>query len=128
MTGTNARTSGLHRRWVVLLAVVVLLSLLVRLSDKANTIYAARVIDDRAVALQVISGTGAWTRATAVTETDSTVTVTVSTIALPLPGFGDDVTWLAINLHDPIARRTLVDGSTNAAIPLSQIPQAFQPR
>lgn len=115
-------TPRVHRRWIVLVAVVVLLVVIVRLSDQANTIYAARTIDDRAIAVQVTSGPGAWTRVTAVTETAASVTVSVSTLALPLPGFGDDVTWLTVNLHDPLAGRPLIDASTNSPIPLAPAP------
>ncbi|SRR5258707_372722 len=113
------RASG---RWIALVAVLVVLAVGVRLADKASTIYAYRVIDDHALAILVTGGPWTWIRVTGIEEASSSVTISVSSIAAPLPGYGGDRTWLAVNLHDPIGQRPVIDAATGGPIPLSAGP------
>lgn len=111
------RIVTLRRRWVVLIAGVILVVLVVRLADVAFAISSYRVIDGRTLAVETISGPWTWTRVTSLTETASSVTVGVSSISAPLAGYGGDIVEVTVNLRDPIGSRTVIDASSGHAVP-----------
>jgi len=65
-----------RRRWIVLAIVLVLVVTAVRLLDAGSSIDYDRVVDDHTLVAGTVTGPGAWTRVTNVTETRSTVTIT----------------------------------------------------
>ena len=98
--------------------VLVLVVTAVRLLDSASWIYSYRVVDDKTLVVGTITGPGAWTRVTSVTETPSTVTITVNSFLIqlgPRTGVGIAVESVA-TLHDPIGSRTVVDGSSGLPV------------
>lgn len=76
-----------------------------------------RVVDQQIVVIGTITGAGAWTRVTGVTETPSTVTITVSSLLAPLPGSaaGNGLEFV-LKLREPIAGRAVVDGSSGLRV------------
>jgi hypothetical protein len=107
-----------RRRWVVAAVVVILLITMIRLLDSASWIFYYRVVNDRTLIVGTVTGPGAWTRVTSVTERPSTVTITVSSFFVqPGPGTGVGVPVESVtNLHDPIGNRTVLDGSTGLPV------------
>ena len=106
-----------RRRWVVLVGLVIFAVFAVRLGDVADPIWGYRVIDERTIDVQTITGPNTWTRVTSVDETATTVTVSVSTIRVPLPlaGYGDDLLWLRVVLREPLGNRQVFDGAGGPA-------------
>ncbi|HEY5434812.1 MAG TPA: hypothetical protein VIK13_06235 [Candidatus Limnocylindrales bacterium] len=51
-----------RRRWLVLAAAVVIVVAYVRLGDVADPVWGYRVIDDRTIEVQTITGPYTWTR------------------------------------------------------------------
>ena len=81
------RLPSSRRRWIALAVVLVLVFAAVRLLTGASWIYYYRVVDDQTLVVGTVTGPGAWTRVTSVTETPSTVTITVSSLLIQLgPG------------------------------------------
>lgn len=112
------RLPSFRRRWVVVAVILVLVVMAVRLLDSASRIDYYRVSDDRTLIVGTVTGPVAWTRVTSVVETPSTVTITVSSLSIQLgPGtaLGYPVESVA-KLHDPVASRTVIDGSSGLAI------------
>jgi hypothetical protein len=107
-----------RRRWVLAAVVVIVLISTIRLLDSASSISYYRIVDDRTLIVGTVTGPGAWTRVTSVTETPSTVTITVSSFLVRLgPGTGVGVPVESFtNLHDPIGNRTVLDGSTGLPV------------
>jgi hypothetical protein len=106
------------RRWIAVVVVVVLVVTAVRLLDGATWIYYYRVVDDQTLVVGTVTGPGAWTRVTSVTESPATVTITVSSLLIQLgPGtdVGIPVESVAM-LHDPIGSRTVLDGSSGLPV------------
>lgn len=123
------RLPRLWRRWVVVAAVVLVLGVAaVRSLDSPSWIYYYRVVDEHQLVVGTVTGPGAWTRVTSVTETPLTVTITVSSLLVQLgPGaaMGVAVESTAM-LRDPIASRTVIDGSSG--LPVQQthcLPPAY---
>lgn len=92
---------------------LVLVVAAIRLLDSAAWIDYYRVDDEQTVVVGTVTGPGAWTRVTSVTETPSTVTITVSSLLLQIgPGSAVGVPVESVaKLHDPIGSRTVIDGS-----------------
>lgn len=116
------------RRWIALIGVVVLVAAFVRVQDKPNHIYYARVIDEHTIGLGV-GGPEPWTRVDAVTEGADTIVVSVKFFTLPLPGYTDDATELTVHLRDPLGRRSVIDASSGQAVKLTACgrPAEFRP-
>ncbi len=114
-----ARRGRHWRRWPALAAVVALAVAYVRLADTACPVTAYRVIDDRIIMVQTVTGPATWTRVTSMADTAEAVTVTVGEIRVPLPlaGYGDDLVWLTVTLHDPLGSRSVVDGTSGQPVP-----------
>jgi hypothetical protein len=74
------------------------------------------VIDEYAIAVETVSGPLTWTRVTSVSEAPTSVTIGVSELSAPLPGYGGERYWLAVNLRDPIAGRTVIDAKTGQPV------------
>jgi hypothetical protein len=109
----------LARRWVVAVAIVLVLAVLaVRSLDSPSWIFYYRVIDERTLVVGTAPGPGAWTRVTSVIETPSTVTITVSSLFVRLgPGTSEAVAVESTaTLRDPIGNRTVIDGSSGLAV------------
>jgi hypothetical protein len=113
------RLPRLWRRWVIVIATVLILGVAaVRSLDSPSWIYYYRVIDERTLIVGTVTGPGAWTRVTSVTETPSTLTITVSSLLVQLgPGAAVGVAVeTTANLRDPIAGRTVIDGSSGLPV------------
>lgn len=111
------RRPGVRRRGDVL--VFVLLSVLVvgfvtyQLLDSPTYIYYYRVLDERTLMVDTVTGPGAQVRVTAVAETPSTVTITVRSLYIRLgagTSVGHDFQSVA-KLREPLADRTVIDAS-----------------
>jgi hypothetical protein len=112
------RLPRVRRRWITVAVVLLLVVVAVRLLDGASWIYYYRVVDDRTLVVGIITGPGAWTRVTSVTETPATVTITVRSLVVQLgPGtaVGVPVESFAM-LQDPIGTRTVIDGSSGLPV------------
>jgi hypothetical protein len=123
------RLPRLWRRWVAVVAVVLVLAVAaVRSLDSPSWIYYYRVVDGHTLVVGTVTGPGAWTRVTSVTETPLTVTITVSSLLVQLgPGaaFGIPVESTA-KLSDPIASRTVMDGSSGLPVQRTHcLPPAY---
>jgi hypothetical protein len=76
-----------------------------------------------------VTGQGAWTRVTSVTETPSTVTITVSSFLFQIgPGTAVGIpVESVVKLRDPITGRTVVDGSSGLPVVRTRcLPPAYQ--
>ncbi len=115
----------LSRQWVAVVAVIVVVWIVVVVGlDKPSWIYQYRVADDHTLAVGTMTGPGAWTRVTDVTESPSTVTITVRSFLLEIgsrSGAGFPVESLA-TLRDPIGVRTVFDGSSGLAVRRATCP------
>jgi hypothetical protein len=107
-----------RRRWLVVAAVVALVLVSARILDQPQRLDGYKVLDDHNVAVQTVSGPGTWTRLTSLTETSGAVTVGVTSWTLPLPGFGDDIVWVAVRLQAPLGTRSVIDASSGQALTL----------
>jgi hypothetical protein len=112
------RLPRLRRRWIAVAVVLVVLVAAVRLLDSASWIYYYRVVDDQTLVVGTITGPGAWTRVTNVTETPATVTIIVSSLLIQFgPGTAVSVPVESFaKLHDPIGTRTVIDGSSGVPV------------
>ena len=107
-----------RRRWIAVAVVLILVIATVRLLDGASWIYYYRVVDAQTLVVGTVTGPGAWTRVTSVTETPATVTITVSSLLIRLgagTAVGIPVESVA-KLHDPIGSRTVIDGSSGLPV------------
>ena len=122
------RLPRVRRRWITVAVVLLLVVVAVRLLDGASWIYYYRVVDDRTLVVGTITGPGAWTRVTSVTETPATITITVSSLLIRLgagTAVGIPVESVA-KLHDPIGSRTVIDGSSGLPVPRTRcMPPAY---
>jgi hypothetical protein len=116
----------IRARWIALSAVLLLILLSVRLLDRPAAIFYYRVLDERTLALGVVSGPGTWTRLTRLEEGPETVRLEVSSLTAPLPGYGDDAIEVTIRLHDPIGARALIDAGSGREVPRTHcLPPAY---
>ena len=122
------RLARVRRRWIAVAVVLILVIATVRLLDSASWIYYYRVVDDQTLVVGTVTGPGAWTRVTNVTETPATVTIIVSSFLIqfgPGPAVGGPVESFAM-LHDPIGSRTVIDGSSGLPVPRTRcLPPAY---
>ena len=112
------RLPRLRRRWIAVAVALVVLVAAVRLLDSASWIDYYRVVDDQTLVVGTVTGRGAWTRVTNVTETPATVTIIVSSFLIQLgPGTAVGVPVEAFaTLRDPIGTRTFIDGSSGLPV------------
>ena len=112
----------LRRRWFLAVAafvVVVSVVLGLRDLDRPAPLFGYKILDDHNIAVQTVSGPSAWTRLDSLTETTVSVTVGVTSWTAPLlAGSGDDISWIAVRLRDPIGTRTVVDASSGQPLAL----------
>ena len=122
------RLPRLRRRWIAVAVALVVLVAAVRLLDGASWIDYYRVVDDQTLVVGTVTGRGAWTRVTNVTETPATVTIIVSSFLIqfgPGTAVGVPVEFFAM-LHDPIGSRTVIDGSSGLPVPRTRcMPPAY---
>jgi hypothetical protein len=106
------------RRLVVAAVVLVLLVASIRALDGSLSIYYYRVVDDQTLAVGTVTGHGAWTRVTGLTETPTTVTITVSSLLFqPWPGTAVGVPVESeVKLRDRIGDRTVIDGNSGLSV------------
>jgi hypothetical protein len=107
-----------RRRWYVVVVVAVLAIASIRALDGASMIYYYRVVDDQTLAVGTVTGHGAWTRVTGLTETPTTITITVDSLLFQ-PGAGTSVgvpVESEVTLHDPIGDRSVIDGSSGRSV------------
>ena len=111
---------------IALAAALLVTVVAIRLLDRPTHIFYYRVVDDRTLAIGVISGPGTWIRVTALTDGPETVTLTVSALTAPLPGYGDDAIELTVELDEPIGARSVIDASTGQVVPRTTcLPPAY---
>jgi hypothetical protein len=113
------------RRWLVVGVVALLLVFAAyRLLDSPTWIYYYRGLDDRTLVLGTVSGPGAWTRVTDVSETPSTVTITVRSLFIQLgPATAMGVPYESVaKLLDPLGNRNVIDGSSGLPVRRAQCP------
>jgi hypothetical protein len=124
LKAVTMRLPRLRQRWIAVAVVLVLVVTAVRLLDSASWIYYYRVVDDRTLVVGTVTGPGAWTRVTSVTETPATVTITVSSLLIRLgPGTAVGIPVESVaKLHDPIGSRTVLDGSSGLSVLLTRCP------
>ena len=93
----------------------------VRLADVPFPMWSYRVVDDRTIEVETVTGPATWTRVTSLTETAGSVSVSVGEIGVPLPlaGYGDDIVWLTVTLHDPLGSRLVIDSASGQPVPRS---------
>ena len=118
-----------RRRWVVVLAVLLIVAVLtIRFLDRPNPIDFYRVIGHQTIGLETSAGPGSWTRVTSVVETSSSVTVVVSTIAISFGPSADVRSFVeaTAKLGSPLGDRTVVDGSSGQA--LRPVPSPWPPQ
>ena len=124
-----ASLTKLTGRMVVVVAIVLLLAVVaVRALDSPSSISYFRAIDEHTLVVGTAAGPGAWTRVTSVVETPSTVTVTVSSLFVRLgPGTSEAVlVESSATLHDALANRTVIDGSSGLAVQRTHcLPPAY---
>ena len=98
----------------------------VKLLDRPAAVYYAREVDSHTLAIGTITGPGTWTRVTTVQETSDRIVITVSSLSAPLPGAGDDLTELSVQLAEPIGAKIVTDGTTGLVVPrTSCLPPAY---
>jgi len=112
------RLPRLRRRWIAVAVALVVLVAAVRLLDSASWIDYYRVVDDQTLVVGTVTGRGAWTQVTNVTETPATVTIIVSSFLIKLgPGTAVGVPVESVaTLRDPIGTRTVIDGSSGLPV------------
>jgi hypothetical protein len=112
------RLARVRRRWITVAVVLLLVIVAVRLLDSASWIYYYRVVDDQTLVVGTVTGPGAWTRVTNVTETPATVTIIVSSFLIQFaPGTAVGVPVESVaTLRDPIGTRTVIDGSSGVPV------------
>ncbi len=119
------RVPRVRRRWLVVgLVALLVVFVAYRLLDSPTWIYYYRVLDERTLAVQTISGPGASVRVTDVTETTSTVTITVRSFFIQLgPATTEGVPYESIaKLQDPLGSRTVIDGSSGLPVQRAHCP------
>ncbi len=115
----------LRRRWVVVVAlVVVIVFTAYHLLDSATRIDYYRVVDEHTLLLGTISGQGANVRVTNVTEASTAVTVTVTTFFLQLgPSTAEGYPYESVaKLQDPLGSRAVIDGSNGLQVQRATCP------
>jgi hypothetical protein len=107
--------SSRRRKWVVTVAVVILLVagcwLASRPFDRTLSISHYRVVDETTIRVGVTTSKWAWTRVTDVEEAASSVRITVKSLTHPLPqgDIGYEIE-LTVQLDRPLGDREVVDG------------------
>jgi hypothetical protein len=122
------RLPRVRRRWITVAVVLLLVIATVRLLDSVSWIYYYRVVDAQTLVVGTVTGPGAWTRVTNVTETPATVEITVNSLVVQLgPGTAVGVPVESVaKLHDPIGTRTVIDGSSSVPVPRTRcLPPAY---
>ena len=86
--------------------------------DSAQSIVYYRLVGDRTLVVATVTGHGAWTRVTGLSETPSTVTITVSSFIVQIgAGTAEGVpVESTVTLHEPLGGRTVVDGSSGEPV------------
>ncbi len=86
-----------------------------------------RILDERTIAVQVVTGDQTWTRVAWVRETDSTVEIAVTSVSAPLPmtSIGKPLV-LTINLQHPLGNRIVIDSDGNRRVQLGEWPSHFE--
>ncbi|MEA2526303.1 MAG: hypothetical protein QOF73_3530 [Thermomicrobiales bacterium] len=116
----------IRARWIGLGAVLLLILGSIRLLDRPAPIFYYRVVDDRTLALGLVSGPGTWTRLTVSEEGAETVRLEVSSLSAPLPGTGGDEIEVTIKLRDPIGAKAVIDLSSGLEVPRTRcVPPAY---
>lgn len=107
-----------RRRWIGVAVALALVVAAVRLLDSTSWIYYYRVVDAQTLVVGTVTGPGAWTRVTSVTETPATITITVGSLLIQLgPGTAVGIPVESVaRLHDPIGSRTVIDGSSGLPV------------
>ena len=116
------------RRLIALGAVVVPAVGAIRSLDSPSWIFYYRVVDDHTLVVGTVTGPGAWTRVTSITETPSTVTITVSSLVVQIgAGTASGVhAESTATLRDPVGSRTVIDGSSGLRVqPTHCLPPAY---
>jgi hypothetical protein len=119
---TSARPGGPWARAVFFVFVVVLLAIVAfGILDSPTRIYLYRVIDQRTLLVETVSGPGASVRVTDVSETSSTVTITVRSFFIQLgPATAGGTRYESVvKLHDPLGDRTVIDASNGEPVELA---------
>ena len=110
----------IRRRWVVLVAVLILVLATLRLLFQPLTLESYRVLDPLTLVVLGHGAPGAWTSVSNVSETEATVTISVDTFTFrpPVPGTAVGAPLeVGVQLEAPLTGRTVVDGSTGQAVP-----------
>lgn len=118
MTWRRARRFGAAAIAVIVAVALVALAAFM-LFDRAAPIFYARIVDDRTLALGTVTGPATWTRVTLVRESPDTIIVALSSLSAPIPGYGDDLTELAVHLSAAIGKRSVTDANTGHDVPLT---------
>jgi hypothetical protein len=105
----------------LLAGVAVLLLAAYLLIGRPVPIESYRVLDERTIAIRVVTGDLTWTRVAAVRETDSAVEVAITAVSAPLPmaDIGRPVE-LTVDLQRPIGDRTVFDANANRGVPIGE--------
>ncbi len=114
-----------RRRWLVVgLVALLVVFAAYRVLDSPTWIYYYRVLDDRTLVVGTVSGPGASTRVTDVTETPSTATIIVRSLFIQLgPATGGGTPYESVaKLHDPLGSRTVIDGSSGLPVQRANCP------
>src|SRR3954470_373101 len=115
-----------RRRWIALGVVLLLIFVSVRGLDRPTPIWYYRVVNDRTLALGLVSGPGTWTRLTRSEERIDTITLGADSLTAPLPGYGDDLIEITITLNDPIGAKSVIDASSGLVVPRTRcLPPAY---
>ena len=110
----------IRRRWVVLVAVLILVVATLRLLFQPLTLESYRMLDPQSLVVLGHGAPGAWTSVSNVSETEATVTINVDTFTFrpPLPGTNIGAPLeVGVQLEAPLAGRTVIDGSTGQEVP-----------
>jgi hypothetical protein len=87
--------------------------------DRPDPIDYYRLVGDRTIVVGSITGRGAWTRVSSVTETPTSVVVAVRSFDIPFVprAEGGLPIEYVVTLDSPLGDRTVLDASTGGAVP-----------
>lgn len=111
----------IRHRIRLLLGVAGLLVAAYLLIGRPVPIESYHVLNERTIAVRVVTGDLTWTRVAGVRETDTFVEVAVTAVTAPVPmsSIGKPVE-LTVDLQQPLADRTVIDAATNRDVPIRQ--------
>ena len=111
----------IRHRIRLLLGVAGLLVAAYLLIGRPVPIESYRVLDERTIAVRVVTGDLTWTRVAGVRETDSVVEISVTAVTAPVPMSSiGNLVELTVDLRRPLSDRKVIDADGDRGVPLDE--------